>query len=127
MNKYLNIIIISFLRLTLALKNVGYVFFIPIAFFFSYLNPKNIFLIIASSLLAVLWFDPNKVPSLLIVLALLAAYIFIYKEKQYVINLIFILGLNLLSLFFYYKVITILLSFFSVLSVSRFIPILPII
>ncbi len=126
MNKYLNIIIISFFSvLTLALKNVGYVFFIPIAFFFSYLNSKNLFLIIASSLLAVLWFDPNQLPGLLIVLSLLAVYIFIYREKQYVVNLIFILVLNFGSLFFLLKenndiIITILFSFIGVAIYSYF-------
>ncbi|MFY9421792.1 MAG: SpoIIE family protein phosphatase [Bacilli bacterium] len=126
MNKYLNIIIISFFSaLTLALKNVGYVFFIPIACFFTFSNPKNILLIAASSILAILLYDYHHVWSLLIVLSLITIYTFVYKEKQYLINLVFILLVNFLSLSFLLKenkdyILNLIFSFIGVALYSYF-------
>lgn len=126
MNKYLNIIIISFFSvLTFTLKNVGYVFFIPIACFYTFSNPKNILLVIASSVLALLWYDYQQILCLLIVLSLIVVYLLVYKEKKYLVNLVFILLLNFLSLSFVLKgnddyILNLLFSFIGVALFSYF-------
>ena len=83
MNKYLNIIIISFFSvLTFSLKNIGFVFFIPIVCFLTFNNYKNILLITPASLLAMLWFSPENIIDLLIVLGIITTYMLIYKNKK---------------------------------------------
>jgi len=126
MNKYLNIIIISFFSvLTVALKNVGYVFFIPIVCFYTFSNPKNILLIAASSILSLLLFNIQYIFSLLVVLAVITLYLFAYRDKKYMVNLIFILLLNFLSLSFLLKgndyVLNALFSLIGVAIYSYFI------
>ncbi len=104
MNKYLNIIIISFFSvLTFSLKNIGFVFFIPIVCFLTFNNYKNILLITPASLLAMLWFSPENIIDLLIVLGIITTYMLIYKNKNYVVNLLFIFLLSYGFLVFFLK------------------------
>ncbi|MDD3999345.1 MAG: hypothetical protein PHX62_00415, partial [Bacilli bacterium] len=126
MNKYINIIIISFFSvLSISIRNIGYVFFIPIACFLSFSNKKNIFLIIASSMLSVVWFNYHYLFSLIIVLAFITAYLFIFSNKIYLINLLFIFLLSFGSLTFLLEgnedlIINLLFSLISAATFSYF-------
>lgn len=122
MNKYLNIIIISFFSvLSYSMKNIGFVFFVPIICFLTFSNPKNILLIIPSSVLAIIWFSFANLFDLLIVLGVVTAYLFLYKNKNYIINLIFIFLVSFGSLtLFHHNTDIVLNILFSLISVALY-------
>ncbi|NLD26264.1 MAG: hypothetical protein GX661_02765, partial [Acholeplasmataceae bacterium] len=122
MNKYLNIIIISFFSvLSYAMKNIGFVFFVPIICFLTFSNPKNILLIIPSSILAMIWFDYTHLVDLLIVLGIVTVYLLLYKNKNYIMNLIFIFLVSFGSLTLFNRNNDIVLNIlFSLISVALY-------
>ncbi|MCK9535977.1 MAG: SpoIIE family protein phosphatase [Bacilli bacterium] len=100
MNKYINIIIISFFSVLTYYLKIGFVFFIPIVCFFAFHNPKNILLIIPSSLLGLLWFNREGLLYLAVLLLAILIFMLITQNRNYYINLLFIFIISLVSAVF---------------------------
>ena len=100
MNKYINIIIISFFSVLTYYLKIGFVFFVPIVCFFTFHNPKNILLIIPSSLLGLLWFNHDGLVYLAALLLVILIFIIITQNRNYYINLLFIFIISFISAVF---------------------------
>lgn len=97
MNKYINIIIISFFSVLTCKYKIGFTVFVPIACFFAFHNGKNILLIIPSSLLGLLWFGRENIYYLAGLLAVILIYMLITHGQNHYINLLFIFVASFLS------------------------------
>lgn len=100
MNKYFNIILVSFFSVLTFTLDIGFSLFIPIICFLTFKNSKNILLIIPSSLMAMLWFNYDGLMYLIITLAIIILYIIISRNKNYYLDLLFIFVLNIGMLIF---------------------------
>lgn len=99
MNKYINIIIVSFFSVLSAKYPFGLAFFIPIAFFLIINDIKSSFIIVPISLISVYFFSKEYFLVLLLVLALILIYSFLFKNKPSIIyNAIFVFVVCFLSL-----------------------------
>lgn len=99
MNKYINIIIISFLSVLTYSLGIGFVLFIPIACFLCLYNNKNILLIIPSAFLAILWFHRDAALTFSLVMGIIAVFMFLVKTRNLVPDLLFVFALSLGSVF----------------------------
>ncbi|MFA7436129.1 MAG: SpoIIE family protein phosphatase, partial [Bacilli bacterium] len=90
MNKYLNIIIISFFTVLSSNYNIGFTLYIPIVCFLAFSNSKNMLLIVPSSLLAMFWFNSSKLIELGVLLSLIILFIMLVKTEKIILNLTFI-------------------------------------
>lgn len=100
MNKYVNIIFISFFSVLTCKFKIGFVAFVPIACFFAFHNVKNILLIIPSSLLGLLWFNRADIFYLAGLLGIILIYMLITRAQNHYLNLLFIFAVNFLSAVF---------------------------
>lgn len=98
MNKYINIIIISFFAVLTFYLKIGFILFVPIVCFLSFYNNKNILLIVPASLLSMFWFQYEGIIELTIVYAIIIIYMLITKTKSMAINLVFIFAICMTSL-----------------------------
>ncbi|MCK9471338.1 MAG: SpoIIE family protein phosphatase [Bacilli bacterium] len=90
MNKYLNIIIISFFTVLSSNYNIGFTLYIPVVCFLAFSNSKNMLLIVPSSLLAMFWFNSSKLIELGVLLSLIILFIMLVKTEKIILNLTFI-------------------------------------
>lgn len=90
MNKYLNIIIISFFTVLSSKYSFSFTFYIPIVCFLVFNNNKNMLLVAPTSLLAMFWFDNGKLLELGILLAIILIYMLLTKADKIAYNLILI-------------------------------------
>jgi len=100
MNKYINIIIITFFTSLTIYLNMGFVLLIPIVCFFAFNNPKNILLIIPTTLLSFLWFYKEGLLYLAILLIIILVFVVLTQAQNHYINLLFIFSISFLSTIF---------------------------
>ncbi len=99
MNKYLNIIIISFFSILTYQYNLGFSLYLPIVLFFINYNYKSLILILPISFLSLFFIDSSSWIYLLGLDIFLIIYaLFLSKRKNQLIDLIFIFLINMLSL-----------------------------
>ena len=95
MNKYFNIVIISFFTVLTSKYNFSLTLYIPVVCFFAFNNQKNLMLIVPSSLLAMFWFNSGDLLHLGIVQALIIIYVMVTKADKMQYNLLFIFVVSL--------------------------------
>ena len=98
MNKYINIILLSFFGVLTIKYEVGYSLFIPIAFFFINHNKKTMFLIIPISIISVYFLNRQSLLSLILFYSVSTIYILLVSKKNQWVNSLFILIINYISL-----------------------------
>jgi len=95
MNKYLNILIVSFFTVLTSQYNFSFTLYIPIVCFLVFNNNKNMLLIVPASLLAMFWFNNKLLLELGIVLGLIIVFMLITRGEKIQFNLLFIFVLTL--------------------------------
>lgn len=118
MNKYINIIIISFFSLLLSKYDLALTFYIPILMYYGSKNVRNIILIFVVTTLALYFGLTKEMYPVLIVAFAFAIYIVLLKKASKMsLNLVFALILNIIT----YGISNgfndlFLLAFFSIVS-----------
>jgi hypothetical protein len=82
MNKYLNILIVSFFTVLTSQYNFSFTLYIPIVCFLVFNNNKNMLLIVPASLLAMFWFNNKLLLELGIVLGLIIVFMLITRGEK---------------------------------------------
>lgn len=101
MNKYLNIVLLSFLSILTVHYKMGLVLYIPIVTFYVLGNQKNLFLILPSSFLALFIFEKNNILLYLAFMITLILFMLLGKrQKSLVLTLIYIFIVSFLSLLY---------------------------
>ena len=95
MNKYLNIIIIVFFSILTSNYNIGFTLYIPIVCYLAFTNNKTLFLIVPTSLLALIWFNSARLIEVGILLSLIIIYLMLTKANVLIYNTILVFGLTL--------------------------------
>lgn len=95
MNKYLNIIIISFFAVLTTNYNIGFSLYIPIVCYLVFNNNKNMLLVVPTSLLAMFWFGDKHLIELGVNLGILIIYMIFAKTDKIPFNLILIFVLSI--------------------------------
>lgn len=129
MNKYLNIILISFFSVLTYQYKISFSFYIPIVFFLTNYNQKNIFLILPISAISFYFTNSEHIIYLLVLYIFIAIYfIFLKSRKSNVLDCLYIFLVNFFILLFErksftYREVIVCLSFslFSMLIYLYFI------
>lgn len=129
MNKYLNIILVSFFSVLTYQYNIGFSLYIPIVFFLVNHNYKNIYLILPISLISFGVLNYNSLGYLLVLYLFLIIYILLLKKRKsntidslyiFLVNFFLLLWINK-SLTYQKIIIFISFSFLSSLIYLYFI------
>lgn len=100
MNKYLNVIILSFFAVLTAQFNLGLNLFIPVTCFLVFSNYKNLLLVMPVSFVALFMFSQAAIIGYLVFMALLCLYSLIFKnQRSYYVNLIFVFLISIITSF----------------------------
>lgn len=99
MNKYLNIIIISFFSFLLVKYDIGYPLLIPILITYFKKNSKLALIIIPVSLISTYFFNNELLKIIIIIYILLVSYLLVFvKKNNLVIDSIYVFVLTFISL-----------------------------
>lgn len=118
MNKYLNIIIISFFAVITSGYKIGFSLFIPIVCFLTFNNNKNMLLIIPVSFLSIYVFGNKDILHLGLIMGLIIIYQLLINNDNEIFNSIFVFTLTVASLLYkdYSKEILIINIIFALTS-----------
>lgn len=105
MNKYLNIIIISFFTVLSSKYSSSFTFYIPIVCFLVFNNNKNMLLVAPTSLLAMFWFNSGNLLQLGIILAVIIIYMLLTKADKITYNLVLIFALTMAFMIYNFRTI----------------------
>ncbi len=82
MNKYFNTIVFAFFSVLTVNSNVGFTLYLPILYFMTHKNNRNLILTMPISLIACLIFNKEFILGLSIIYGLLVIYIILLKKKN---------------------------------------------
>jgi len=80
MNKYFNTIVFAFFSVLTVSSNVGFTLYLPVLYFMTHKNNRNLILTMPISLISMFIFNREFIFGLLIIYGLLAVYIFLLKK-----------------------------------------------
>lgn len=100
MNKYINIILLSFFGVYLLKYDTKLSLFFPVLFFYMYNNKKSMWLTVPITCISLLLYDINLMPyiPIIVLILIMAVYSLFIKKKKTYINLLFIMIVNYISL-----------------------------
>ena len=127
MNKYLNIILISFFTVLTYQYNIGFTLYLPVVFFLINYNSKNIILIIPISLIAFFIFKEEMISLIILDLFIIIYNYILKKRSNKVFEYIYLFLVNLFLLIYMSNglnksaiITNIILSIFSALIYGYF-------